>query len=119
MPSNCYRTVPLNVLLSYDKSSSEDDGSHSPPETISQALARMPPVYRIPAYDKSRDKLSKRNKVTAPKYEQKPIQKVAATHPPKPAICSQLEHLKSCLKASGIKIILNDLLKGKYPPRKQ
>lgn len=67
-------------------------------------------MYRIPAYVSRRDEVRKRKKVK--KAVPKPTPKIAITSPIKPTIYSHLEYLKRCLKASGIKVVLSDLLKG-------
>lgn len=91
------------MLLSYDESSSEDEDD-TPPETVGQILAQMPPVHKIQS----------RNRRPPKKPRQGKIEANGAIPTTKQHILSQLEDLKHFLKVSGITISITDLLKGKF-----
>lgn len=105
-------TVPLNILLSYDASSSEEEKIDSSPETVRQVLARMPPVHKIREKTSPPIKRSHRNRTRASSGDDGG-RKVTEKMPPKLSIYTQLEEMKRLLKASGLKINVHELLKGK------
>lgn len=88
-------------MLSYDESSSEYE-EDTPPETVGQILAQMPPVHKIQS----------RNRRQSKKPRQGKMETTEATAKTKQPIFSQLDDLKHLLKASGIRINTTDLLKG-------
>lgn len=104
--------VPLHVLYSYDASSSDDeikDYKASPPHApksffhpTNRLLNKMPRVHKI---DSKQLCTKSGRKVAQP-------MRTSQQTPAKPTVFQQLDTLKRYLRTTGIKVNVNDILKG-------